>query len=206
MGVCVLVLGESGSGKSYSLRSFEPDEVGILNVMGKPLPFRKRMKVANKATYGAVASALARNELRCYVVDDAGYLMQLENFKRIKESGYGKFSEMAQHFEQLIEAAVSTDDDTVVYVMMHYDVDASGRQRPRTIGKMLDEKFCIEGACPIVLQCAVQDGRHVFVTKNDGFNAAKCPPEMLPDVMDNDLAAVDDAIRDYWGMAPRRKG
>ena len=195
MGVCVLVLGESGSGKSTSLRNFEPDEVGILNVMGKPLPFRKKMQVLNKAGYNQVLNALQKNSLRCYVVDDAGYLMQNENFKRIKESGFGKFSEMALHFQQLIDAATSTDEDTIVYVMMHYDLDANGRAKPRTIGKLLDEKFCIEGACPIVLQSTILDGRHVFVSKGDGFNAAKAPMDMLPDVMDNDLAAVDDAIR-----------
>lgn len=206
MGVCVLVLGESGSGKSTSLRNFEPDEVGILNVMGKPLPFRKKMQVLNKAGYNQVLNALQKNSLRCYVVDDAGYLMQNENFRRIKESGFGKFSEMALHFQQLIDAATSTDEDTIVYVMMHYDLDANGRAKPRTIGKLLDEKFCIEGACPIVLQSTILDGRHVFVSKGDGFNAAKAPMDMLPDVMDNDLAAVDDAIREFWGMAPRRKG
>ena len=204
MGVCVLVLGESGSGKSTSLRNFEPDEVGILNVMGKPLPFRKKMKVLNKAGYNQVLNALQKNSLRCYVVDDAGYLMQNENFKRIKESGYGKFSEMALHFQQLIDAATSTNEDTIVYVMMHYDLDANGRAKPRTIGKMLDEKFCIEGACPVVLQSTITDGKYVFVSKGDGYNAAKAPMDMLPDVMDNDLAAVDDAIRDYWHMAPRK--
>lgn len=204
MGVCVLVLGESGSGKSTSLRNFEPDEVGILNVMGKPLPFRKKMQVLNKAGYNQVLNALQKNSLRCYVVDDAGYLMQNENFKRIKESGYGKFSEMALHFQQLIDAATSTNDDTIVYVMMHYDLDANGRAKPRTIGKMLDEKFCIEGACPVVLQSTIADGKYVFVSKGDGYNAAKAPMDMLPDVMDNDLAAVDDAIRDYWHMAPRK--
>lgn len=204
MGVCVLVLGESGSGKSTSLRNFEPDEVGILNVMGKPLPFRKKMQVLNKAGYNQVMNALQKNSLRCYVVDDAGYLMQNENFKRIKESGYGKFSEMALHFQQLIDAATSTNDDTIVYVMMHYDLDANGRAKPRTIGKMLDEKFCIEGACPVVLQSTIADGKYVFVSKGDGYNAAKAPMDMLPDVMDNDLAAVDDAIRDYWQMAPRK--
>lgn len=200
-----MILGESGSGKSTSLRNFEPDEVGILNVMGKPLPFRKKMRVLQRARYNQIAQALKRNELLAYVVDDAGYLMQLENFSRAKESGYGKFTDMALHFEQLIEQAVGTDENTIVYLMMHYDRDADGRAKPRTIGRMLDEKFGIEGACPIVLQSTILDGRHVFVSKGDGFNAAKAPMGMLPDVMDNDLKAVDDAIREYWGMAPLAK-
>lgn len=202
MGVCVLVLGDSGSGKSTSLRNFEPGEVGVFNVMGKPLPFRKRLPTADHATYGTIQQTLQANRLRCYVVDDAGYLMSLENFRRAKETGYGKYTDMALNFERVIEWATRTDRDTIVYLMMHYDRDADGRMKPKTIGKMLDEKFNIEGACPIVVQSAIQDGRHVFVTKGDGFNAAKAPMDMLPDVMDNDLKAVDAAIRDYWGMAP----
>lgn len=202
MGNVILVLGESGSGKSTSLRNFEPGEVGVLNVMGKRLPFRNDLKCADHANYGTIQQTLKANNLRCYVVDDAGYLMQMENFRRIKETGYGKFSEMAQHFEQLIEWAAQTDEDTNVFLMMHYDTDANGKMKPRTIGKMLDEKFCIEGACPIVIQSTIVDGRHVFVTKGDGFNAAKAPMGMLPEVMDNDLKAVDAAVREYWGMAP----
>lgn len=202
MGVAVLVLGDSGSGKSTSLRNFEPGEVGILNVMGKPLPFRKKLKVANHASYGTVQQTLKANNLRAYVIDDAGYLMSLENFRRAKETGYQKFTDMALNFERVIEWATQTDEDTIVYIMMHYDRDADGRMKPKTIGRMLEEKFCIEGACPIVIQSTIVDGRHVFVTKGDGFNAAKAPMDMLPEVMDNDLKAVDTAIREYWDMAP----
>ncbi|HAM15893.1 MAG TPA: hypothetical protein DCP91_08565 [Eggerthellaceae bacterium] len=202
MGNCILVLGESGSGKSTSLRNFAPGEVGVLNVMGKRLPFKGGIKCADHAGYGTIQQTLKANNLKCYVVDDAGYLMQLENFRRAKESGYAKFTDIALHFEQLIEWATQTDEDTNVYLMMHYDVDANGKAKPRTVGKMIDEKFCIEGACPIVLQSTILDGRYVFVSKGDGFNAAKAPMGMLPDVMDNDLKAVDTAIREFWDMAP----
>ena len=202
MGVAVLVLGDSGSGKSTSLRNFEPGEVAILSVLGKRLPFRKKLDVLNHANYGTVQQALTRNKRKAYVIDDAGYLMQLENFRRAKENGYQKFTDIALNFERLIEWAMQTDEDTIVYLMMHYDRDADGRMKPRTVGKMIDEKFCIEGACPIVLQSTIHDGKHVFVSKGDGFNAAKAPIDMLPDVMDNDLKAVDTAIREYWGMAP----
>ena len=202
MGVAVLVLGESGSGKSTSLRSFERDEVAVMSVLGKRLPFRKKLDTINHAGYGAIQQALQRNTRRAYVIDDAGYLMQLENFRRIKETGYGKFSEIARNFGSLLGLATQTNDDTIVYIMMHYDTDANGKMHPRTVGRMIDEKFCIEGACPIVLQSTIHDGKYIFVTKGDGFNAAKAPMDMLPDVMDNDLRAVDTAIRDYWGMKP----
>lgn len=206
MGICVLVLGDSGSGKSTSLRNFEPDEIGILNVMGKPLPFRKKLPKVDHANYGTIQQALKANKLRAYVIDDSGYLMQLENFRRAKETGYQKFTDMALNFERVIEWATQTDEDTIVYLLHHYDApDANGVRHPKTIGRMLDEKFNIEGACPIVIQSTILDGKHVFVTKGDGFNGAKAPMDMLPDVMDNDLKAVDTAIRDYWGLAPLKR-
>lgn len=202
MGVAVLILGDSGSGKSTSLRNFEEGEVGIFNVMGKPLPFRKKLTKADHANYGTIQQVLKANNLRAYVIDDAGYLMSLENFRRAKETGYGKFTDMALNFERVMEWSTQTDADTIVYIMMHVDRDANGRIKPKTIGRMLDEKFCIEGACPIVIQSTIVDGKHVFVTKGDGLNGAKAPMDMLPDVMDNDLAEVDRLIRDYWQMAP----
>ena len=202
MGVCVLVLGPSGSGKSTSLRNFREGEVGVLNVLGKPLPFRGRLDTDNHPDYRRCKACITSGKRRAWVVDDAGYLMSNENFKRINEVGYGKFSDMASNFQQLVEAATLAPDDTITYLMMHTDLDANGHEKPKTVGKMLDEKYCIEGACPIVLDCRVRDGRHVFITANDGTNLAKAPMGMLEDVMDNDLKAVDTAIRDYWGMAP----
>lgn len=202
MGVAVLILGDSGSGKSTSLRNFEEGEVGIFNVMGKPLPFRKKLTKADHANYGTIQQVLKANNLRAYVIDDAGYLMSLENFRRAKETGYGKFTDMALNFERVMEWSTQTDADTIVYIMMHVDRDANGHMKPKTIGRMLDEKFCIEGACPIVIQSTIVDGKHVFVTKGDGLNGAKAPMDMLPDVMDNDLAEVDRLIREYWQMKP----
>lgn len=202
MGVCVLVLGASGSGKSTSLRNFEPGEVGVLNVLGKPLPFRKRLDVDDHPDYRMCRACITSGRRRAWVVDDAGYLMANENFARVNESGYGKFTDMAHNFQQLVQDATMAPPDTITYLFMHAEADAMGREKPKTVGRMLDEKYCIEGACPIVLDCRVVDGRHVFVTRNDGTNLAKAPMDMLPDEMDNDLKAVDGLIREYWGMVP----
>lgn len=202
MGNLIMVLGKSGSGKSTSLRNFAPDEVGVFSVAGKRLPFRAELPVVQHASYQRIAEIMAANRRRCYVIDDATYLMQLDNFARAKETGYGKFTDMALNFERVMEWSTQTDADTIVYIMMHVDRDANGRIKPKTIGRMLDEKFCIEGACPIVIQSTIVDGKHVFVTKGDGLNGAKAPMDMLPDVMDNDLAEVDRLIRDYWQMKP----
>lgn len=203
----VMVLGKSGSGKSTSLRNFAPDEVGVFSVAGKRLPFKGDLPVVQHADYQRIADVIAANRRRAYVIDDATYLMQFDNFARAKETGYGKFTDMAVSFQQLLRAASWTDEDTNVYFLMHPDVDEYGREKPKTIGKMLDEKLCVEGLFPIVIDARViqgEDGKpkHVFVTENDGTNLAKAPIGMLPPVMDNDLKAVDTAIREYWGMRP----
>ena len=204
MGVAILILGKSGSGKSTSLRNFASDEIGIFNVLGKPLPFKggATFPQVKNCYYDQIIDALHRNTLRCYAVDDSTYLMQNENFNRAKEKGYDKFTEMAMHFQQLVSAALHTDENTIVYFLHHTDEDATGNEKVMTIGKMLDEKWNIAGACPVVIDCVVQDGQHVFVTANNGHNLAKAPMGSLPETMDNDLKAVDTALRKYWGMKP----
>ena len=202
-----MVLGRSGSGKSTSLRNFKPDEVAVLSVAGKRLPFRSELPILQNAGYAECVVALQSNSRRCYVIDDAGYLMQFDNFAKAKESGFAKFTDMAVSFKALLDYARLTDEDTNVFFLMHPDSDDMGREKPKTIGKMLDEKLCVEGMFPIVIDCEVQTDdkgvpRHAFVTANDGRNLAKVPIGMLPDTMDNDLKAVDTAIRDYWGMRP----
>lgn len=206
MGVSVLILGYSGSGKSTSLRNFEPDEIGILNVAGKPLPFRKKLNVVNHARYGAITQALKTNKLNAYVVDDANYLMAFENFARAKERGYDKFVDMALNFERLLEAANATSDDTITYFLMHPDTDEAGRIKPKTVGKMLDNQLTIEGMFPIVLVAERDQDGFCFVTANDGTTPVKAPMDMFSEPrIDNDLKAVDGAIREYWGMAPLKK-
>ena len=98
--------------------------------------------------------------------------------------------------------AVKAPRDTITYIMMHIDTDALGNQKLRTPGKMLEEKFCIEGAAPVVLESAFVNERYVFVTNYDGHNLAKSPMGMLEPVIDNDLKAVDATMRDYWGLEP----
>ncbi len=203
MGVSVLVLGASGSGKSTSLRNFEPDEVGVFDVAGKPLPFRKKLSVAHRPSYGVIMKALKANNKRAYVIDDANYLMAFQNFALASQKGYDKFTTMAVNFEQLLEASNATDEDTVTYYLMHPEFDNDGRMKPKSIGKMLDSQLCIEGMFPIVLVAQRMEDGYRFVTQTDGMTPAKAPMGMFDDVIiDNDLKAVDTAIRDYWGMKP----
>ena len=203
MGVSVLVLGASGSGKSTSLRNFEPDEVGVFDVAGKPLPFRKKLSVAHRPSYGVIMKALKANNKRAYVIDDANYLMAFQNFALASQKGFDKFTTMAVNFEQLLEASNATDEDTVTYYLMHPEFDNDGRMKPKTIGKMLDNQLCIEGMFPIVLVAQRMEDGYRFVTQTDGMTPAKAPIGMFDDVIiDNDLKAVDTAIRSYWNLAP----
>lgn len=202
MGIPVLILGESGSGKSASLRNFGPEEVGIFNVASKPLPFRKKLKVANNATYSMIMKSLGAPSLKTYVIDDSQYLLAFEFFDRAKETGYQKFTDIALNFRNLIQFVITqTPPDVIVYFLHHLERSDDGHTKAKTIGKMLDEKLTVEGLFSIVLMAQTDGKDHWFLTQNDGYNTVKAPMEMFADAkIDNDLKMVDQTIRDYYEM------
>lgn len=201
MGIPVLVLGESGSGKSTSLRNFDIDEVGIFNVAGKPLPFRKKLNKVNNANYNTILKVLKNPGLKKYVIDDSQYLMAFESFDHAKESGYGKFTNMALNFKNLIDFVIrQTPDDVIVYFLHHTEVGENGKLKAKTLGKMLDNQLTVEGLFSIVLLCQVEGSEHYFLTNSDGSNPAKSPMEMFELKIENDLKFVDQAIRVYWEL------
>lgn len=202
MGIPVMIMGESGSGKSTSLRNFPPDEIGIFNVAGKPLPFRAAgMKMINGASYSGIIKSLKKNLLHCYAIDDSQYLMCFEMFARAKENGYRKFTDMALNFYSLLQSVIcDTDDSTIVYFLHHVEVE-DGFCRAKTVGKMLREKLTVEGLFSIVLLCTADEQGHHFITQSEGHSTAKSPMGMFEQVeIDNDLKAVDNAIREYYGL------
>lgn len=202
MGIPVLILGDSGSGKSTSMRNFEPDEIGIFNVASKPLPFRKKIPKADGATYNMILGTLQAPKLKRYVIDDSQYLLCFEMFAKAKETGYQKFTDMALNFYNLIQFIIKgTPPDVIVYFLHHTEVTAEGRIKAKTIGKMLDEKLTVEGLFAIVLMCVSDGISHKFITQSDGYTTAKSPIDMFPKEMDNDLKAVDDKIREYYELS-----
>jgi hypothetical protein len=199
MGIPVMILGASGSGKSTSMRNFEPEEVGIFNVAGKPLPFRKKIPKVNNATYQTIFRVLKEPKLKRYVIDDSQYLMAFESFDHAKETGYGKFTNMALNFRNLIDFVVrGTPDDVIVYFLHHTETTDDGRIKAKTLGKMLDNQLTVEGLFSIVLLCKVEGSEHFFITNSDGTNPAKSPMDMFEMRIDNDLKMVDDTIRAYY--------
>lgn len=199
MGIPVMILGDSGSGKSASLRNFAEDEVGVLNVASKPLPFRKKLKSINHADYKTIYQVLHKATMKSYVIDDAQYLMAFEMFGKVNETGYQKFTVCAKNFYDLIQFVINqTPDDCIVYFLQHTERGEDGRLKAKTSGKMLDNQLTVEGLFSIVLLCQTDGKNHKFITQSDGYTTAKSPMDMLPMEMDNDLKAVDVAIRDYY--------
>lgn len=201
MGIPVMILGATGSGKTYSIKNFDVDEVGIFSVEKGRLPFKKKFKVAKNAKYQTIFQALANPGLKSYVIDDSQYLLVNEMFDRAKDTGYAKFTDMALNFRNLIHYInQKVPDDVIVYFLHHTEKTEDGRIKAKTVGRMLDEKLTVEGCFDIVLLTSVQGQEHYFITQSDGYTTAKSPEGMFEAKIPNDLKAVDDAIRLYWEL------
>ena len=201
MAIAVLILGPSGSGKSASLRNFEPDEIGIFNVAGKPLPFRKALPMSSNASYGMILKTLEKANKKAYVIDDSQYLMANEFFDRARETGYQKYTDIGLHFRNLIQYISQMPNDIIVYFLHHTEEGPDGRLKAKTIGKMLDEKLTVEGMFSIVLLAEADADGYWFVTRSDGTSTVKSPMEMFDNFkIENDLKAVEARIREYYKM------
>lgn len=202
MAVKVLIVGESGSGKSASLRNFDEKEVAVFNVSEKPMPFKKKLPMMKTSDMKTIAQAIKQNDRNCYVVDDAGLAMTFYLFGKVNETGYGKFTQVAKDFYDMVQAVDSCSDDTIVYFTMHTDRSEDGTKvKAKTAGKMIDSQLTLESLFTIVLYCVTDGKSHKFITQSDGVTTAKSPMDMFPLEMDNDLKAVDTAIREYYGLA-----
>lgn len=206
MGIPVLIMGESGSGKSASLRNFEPEEVSVFNVAAKPMPFRKKLPVKSTADYGVITAGIQSSQKKSFVIDDSQFLMCFESFAKAKETGYGKFTDMALHFYNLVQFVIrQTPPDVIVYFLHHTEQDSNtGKVKAKTLGKMLDSQLTLEGLFAIVLHCVADGKNHNFITQTDGVTTAKSPMEMFEPVIENDLKFVDQTIREYYGMSANK--
>lgn len=200
MGIPVMILGESGSGKSTSLRNFAPNEIGVINVCGKPLPFRNQIKDMKTDDYIKIEKSLKASSKKMVVIDDCQYLMANEYMRNAKVNGYQKFTDIAQNFWALVRMVIDElPDDMIVYFLGHIERDQNGNEKFKTIGKLLDEKITVEGMFTVVLKAVVRDGQHYFTTQNSGADTVKSPIGMFEEeAIDNDLKMVDDTIREYY--------
>lgn len=208
MSIPILLMGESGTGKSTSLRSFEPHEIGFINVQGKPLPFRSTFDTYQTKSFKKILAATLKTERRAVVIDDFGYSItdyyarhSLSQDNRDRDQ-FEVFKLIASDVYFLIDSLIRDGNpDKVVYIIMHTDRDSTGNLQPLTVGKLLNEKIKIVGMVTICLISTIEGGEYVF--KTNGEPPAKTPMGMFEsESIPNDLKAVDSAIREYWGMRP----
>jgi len=210
MSITTLILGQSGTGKSASLRNFNPEEVLLIKVVDKPLPFpSKTWKVKTKEGgtvfttdhYGHIIGALKNTKAKVIIIDDFQYLMSFEFMRRSGERGYDKFTDIANHAFSVFDEAAKLPNDVRVYILSHIATDEFGTEKIKTIGKMLDEKITLEGLVTVCLKTVSQDGKYYFATQNSGRDTVKSPMGLFNDsLIDNDLKAVDTAICEYYGI------
>lgn len=206
MATVTLILGKSGSGKSSSLRSLSPAASALIQVIPKPLPFReaktwKPYVTDNWQLVIARAQAADKAGRKVIVIDDFQYILANEFMRRSEEKGFDKFTEIGRHTWNIFESLLRLPEDVRVYILSHTEETDSGQVKMKTIGKMLDEKITLEGMVTIVLRAVVQDGQHLFSTRNNGSDTTKAPMGMFDDAfVDNDLAAVDAAICSYYDI------
>lgn len=204
MGQKVLILGESGTGKSASMRNFHSSEILLINVAAKQLPFKcngGKFESINTDSYREIKKAIAATNKSVIVIDDSQYLMANEFMRRATEKGFDKFTEIGQNYWDLAQAINELPENKIVYVMSHIVRDDNGNEKIKTVGKLLDEKITVEGMYSIVLKTVVEDGKYYFQTQNNGHDTCKSPIGLFNSfLIDNDLKAVDKAIRDYYDL------
>lgn len=205
MGNVVFVLGMSGTGKSYSMRNFPKDKLAVINVQGKILPFEGSAQIEMTSTDSSVGIVKALEQYgkqyKSIVVDDFQYVMANEFMRRSAERGFDKFTEIGRHAWDVVNEVRSLPSDVIVYILCHTDRSDDGVEKIKTIGRLLDEKICLEGMSTIVLMTNVTDGVYKFLTQNNGRNTVKSPAGMFPSyAIDNDLWYVDQKIRSYYEM------
>lgn len=217
MSIATLVIGESGTGKTASLRNLNPTHTLLIQTIRKPLPFRAagwgyfdREKNPKGNVFVAdrshdIVALMRRTSRSIVVIDDWVYSLTTEYMSRSAERGFEKFAELGRHAWDVLTAATSLAPTARVYVLSHTHTDDFGRVRPRTIGKLLDEKVVVEGMFSIVLRTMVEDNRFYLSTRNSGSDPVKAPIGMFDEPMiDNDLALVDERVRAYYDIPERQ--
>lgn len=208
-----LIMGESGTGKSTSIRTLDAAETFIINVLDKPLPFRGfKQKYKSNVNYFAtddynkILKAIDKinremPHIKNIIIDDFQYIMSNEFMRRASERGFDKFTEISQHAWSIARACCGTRDDLYCFLLSHTECDASGKIKAKTIGKMLDDKITFEGMFTTILHSMIVDGKYKFLTQNDGCHIARSPMDMFNDLLiDNDLNAIKNVMIEYCEM------
>lgn len=207
MGLPVLIMGKSGSGKSRSMKNCVGKDFGLIRVVNKPLPFKGKIGGVVSNDYDMIKKCLKSQQWpKSIIIDDAGYLITGKFMDGHATTGkgnavFGLYNQLADDFYRLIKT-IQDDlpEDRIVYIVMHEDTNDYGDIKPKTIGKLLDEKVCLEGLFTVVLRSLKTD-RYVFVTQSRDGAVSKSPDDMFEsEEIENDLLMVDNTIREYYGI------
>lgn len=217
MSTAILILGESGTGKSASMRNLDPAHTLLIQAVKKPLPFKSPdWKYLPRDPHGCVyacdqsekiVAAMKKTRKSVIVIDDFQYVLSNEFMRRVTEvevgnAAFAKYNEIARHAWDILMAASSLPDHKRVYILSHTSTDDFGRTKIKTIGKLLDEKIVIEGLVTIVLKTVVMNGSYLFSTRNSGSDTVKTPIGLFDDeFIENDLAVIDAKIFEYYGLS-----
>ena len=215
MSNAVLILGESGCGKSTSIRTLPPQETMIINVIGKPLPFRgakinytkllpdgtgNYYSSDNHASIIKLVNGVneKRLDIKYLVIDDFGYTITNSFMRKSSQRGYDKYNDIGREAFDILEVVSGLRDDLFVFVMMHTEIDNQGRYKPKTVGKMIDQYICVEGKFTYVFHALVSEGKYNFLTNNDGQHMAKTPMGMFDKLfIENDLLYIVNKMKAY---------
>jgi hypothetical protein len=212
MSLGILILGESGTGKSASLRNLDPRNTLLIQAVKKPLPFKAtnwrplssgqpgNVFVSDQS--GSIINAMRKTSRPVIVIDDFQYILANEYMRRSEERGFDKFSDIGRHAWDVLTAANNLPGNQRVYILAHTEQTEHGKIKVKTIGKLLDEKITVEGLFSIVMRTVIQNGNYLFSTRNSGQDTVKTPMGLFDEeLIDNDLAAVDAAILNYYELA-----
>ena len=199
----ILIMGESGTGKSTSMRNCDPATTAVVNPVGKPLPFKAKFDMLNNETDARKITRYMKEQAaagkKLIVVDDFQYILAVPYMNRIKETGWDKYNDFGANYFEIIDVCKDLPDDVVVVYMTHLETLDNGLTTVKLIGKLLREKITIEGLFTVVLRTGVNEGKYYFYTQNSGKDTVKSPLGMFPVyAIENDLNYVVDKVRNYY--------
>lgn len=218
MGKIVFIIGDSGTGKSTSIRNLDPESTYIINVFNKDLPFRGSAKSyrvksdkhrgnlfvsndPNKIIRVIEGIGNTRPEIKTLIIDDFGLIIGHEMMKSALIRGYDKFVLMAQAVDNIIEMIQTVRNDLYVFITWHTELAEDGKYKIKASGKMIENYIKPESKASIVLHTMIRDGRYFFITNNDGIHMSKSPMKMFDDLLiENDLQYVIEKMNDYYNV------
>lgn len=226
MAEMIAVVGQSGSGKSRSVKGLNPEETLFISVASKPIPMKGYKSVytplSKDGTTGNYINTKDSNtiiqilnlvdkkrlDIKNVVIDDYQYLGGFEYFARAQEKGYEKFSVIADMISKPVIKGVDLREDLKIFVLTHDEMTQENfkpLRKIKTVGKMVDSALTMEGLFTVVLFTDVNkdDAENIqygFITNSDGSTTAKSPEEMFDsNIIDNDLGLVAKSIDEYYG-------